>query len=186
MGGGDDVRRRRHGRRGVVRGAVKRHPLRVAARLGLMGRATRTNVFGFFVFALLGGVALWFYGLTRFRERMPEIRQGDFAAFQQAWAPPWLFWVQIGVGLVFLWLAVRRLHDQDRPGWPALAPTALSLAAAFLPVEALAAFAGLADLVLLVFLFMPPTIGPNRYGPDPRGWRSLDHYRDYHSRPPPS
>jgi uncharacterized membrane protein YhaH (DUF805 family) len=165
---------------------VKRAAFRIASALGLMRRTTRTNVFGFFVFSLLGAVALWFYGLTAFRAHFQEIRAGDIAAFRQAWAPSWLLWVQIAVGLIFLWLAVRRLHDQDRPGWLALAPAVLSLLAALLPLDALAALAGLADLVLLVFLFMPPTIGPNRYGPDPRGWRSSEHYRDYHSRPPPS
>jgi uncharacterized membrane protein YhaH (DUF805 family) len=46
---------------------------------------------------------------------------------------------------------VRRLHDQDKSGWWAL----LGL----VPI---------ANLVLLVFMFLDGTNGPNQYGPDPK------------------
>lgn len=66
------------------------------------------------------------------------------------------------IGLVYLvfvlalivpaWgVTVRRLHDQDKSGWLAL----LSLVP-------------FANFVLLVFMFLPGTIGPNPYGPDPK------------------
>ena len=47
--------------------------------------------------------------------------------------------------------AVRRLHDQNKSGWFAL----LGL----IP---------LANLVLLVFMFLEGTKGENQYGPDPK------------------
>jgi uncharacterized membrane protein YhaH (DUF805 family) len=46
---------------------------------------------------------------------------------------------------------VRRLHDQDKTGWLALL--------ALIP---------LANLVLLVFMFLEGTKGDNQYGPDPK------------------
>jgi uncharacterized membrane protein YhaH (DUF805 family) len=50
-------------------------------------------------------------------------------------------------------VGVRRLHDTGRSGWWLLLP--------FLPL--------LGTLVLLVFLALPGTRGPNRYGLDPKG-----------------
>jgi uncharacterized membrane protein YhaH (DUF805 family) len=48
-------------------------------------------------------------------------------------------------------VVVRRLHDQDKSGWLAL----LGL----VPI---------ANIVLLVFMFLEGTRGPNKYGPDPK------------------
>ena len=60
-----------------------------------------------------------------------------------------------------LWLAiiipslavtVRRLHDQDKTGW--------------LVLLGLIPFVG--GLILLVFMLLEGTKGPNQYGPDPK------------------
>lgn len=48
-------------------------------------------------------------------------------------------------------VTVRRLHDQDKSGWFYLIN--------FIP---------LGGLVLLVFMFLDGTRGPNQYGPDPK------------------
>jgi uncharacterized membrane protein YhaH (DUF805 family) len=83
-------------------------------------------------------------------------------------------------------LLVRRLHDQDRPGWPAvILPISIALGLIDLahwaqwdprqaiayresgphPLQWLQAAAGLATLVLFL---LPGTEGANRYGGDPR------------------
>ena len=49
-------------------------------------------------------------------------------------------------------VGVRRLHDQDKSGW--------WLLLAFVPI--------IGGLVLLVFMFLEGTRGPNQYGPDPK------------------
>jgi uncharacterized membrane protein YhaH (DUF805 family) len=59
--------------------------------------------------------------------------------------------VSLALALATLGATVRRLHDAALPGWLALI--------AFAPYGVLATFA----LALL-----PGTVGPNRYGPDPR------------------
>lgn len=57
----------------------------------------------------------------------------------------------LGSFIPSLAVIVRRLHDQDKSGWFVL----LGL----VPI---------ANIVLLVFMFLEGTKGPNRYGPDPK------------------
>lgn len=52
----------------------------------------------------------------------------------------------------YIAVIVRRLHDQDRTGWLALL--------LLVPIV---------SLVLLVFMFLEGTKGPNRFGEDPKG-----------------
>ena len=68
----------------------------------------------------------------------------------------------LGLGLLALWVLatfipniavhVRRFHDQDKSGWMYLLN--------FIPY--------IGGFVVLVFMFMEGTRGPNRYGPDPK------------------
>lgn len=78
-----------------------------------------------------------------------------------------------GFGLIFAvyWLAVlvpgiavtvRRLHDREMSGWW----YGGLLIASFIPIVNF--FAGIGFLVLFVFLLLPGTPGPNRYGLDPK------------------
>ncbi|MCC6828131.1 MAG: DUF805 domain-containing protein [Novosphingobium sp.] len=53
---------------------------------------------------------------------------------------------------------VRRLHDQDKSGWFALLY--------FIPY--------VGPIVILVFMFLDGTKGPNRFGPDPKDPASIE------------
>jgi uncharacterized membrane protein YhaH (DUF805 family) len=82
-------------------------------------------------------------------------------------------------------VSVRRLHDTNRSGWWLLAPISgyvVMLVGAMLTAASpdnpaiggiLAAIGGIAALVLaivlLVFMFLEGTRGPNNYGADPKG-----------------
>ena len=74
--------------------------------------------------------------------------------------PGMMFYVGIGLLVLFglgsivpsIAVQVRRFHDQDKSGWFVL----LSL----IP------FIG--GLIVLVFMFLEGTKGPNRFGPDPK------------------
>lgn len=57
----------------------------------------------------------------------------------------------LGSFIPSLAVVVRRLHDQDKSGW-------------FI----LLGLVPLANIVLLVFMFLEGTKGPNRFGPDPK------------------
>ena len=63
----------------------------------------------------------------------------------------WLFFLVAAVPGVAV--QVRRFHDQDRSGW--------------LFLLHLIPYAG--SLIVLVFMALDGTPGPNRYGPDPKG-----------------
>lgn len=62
--------------------------------------------------------------------------------------------VLLGIGIFIPSLAVqvRRLHDQDRSGWWILL--------GFIPY--------IGGLIMLIFMLIPGTRGPNDYGPDPK------------------
>lgn len=77
--------------------------------------------------------------------------------------------LRLGFDAVLLWCVVRRLRDVGVPGWTALLALGLPLL-----LGSLGALATMVGLVALFFI--PGTIGPNRFGPDPRGWQSREHF----------
>lgn len=144
----------------------------VLRRLGLLGRTTRTNLLAYLIVVAILNVAVFLFAITTVRAPAPSAARIE-ALYALAMANPLL---AIADNLIFLWLAARRFQDQDRPGWLALAPSAFLVLAFLVPLPPL-----LLLLVLIGFvvaLFLPPTIGPNRYGPDPRGWRSPEHHEE--------
>jgi len=56
-------------------------------------------------------------------------------------------------------VVIRRLHDRDMSGWWFLGYIVASL----IPIINF-----IAGIALLVFMFLPGTAGPNRFGPDPK------------------
>ena len=84
----------------------------------------------------------------------------DFRQVEAGNAPPSGFWAAAAL-LGLFWLAiiipsiavqVRRFHDQDKSGWFVLL--------AFIPY--------VGGIVVLVFMCIEGTRGPNRFGPDPK------------------
>lgn len=80
--------------------------------------------------------------------------------------PGVMFWIG-ATGLGIFWLAtiipsiavqVRRFHDQDRSGWMVLL--------AFIPY--------VGGIIVLVFMCLEGTRGPNRFGPDPKNPNQAD------------
>jgi uncharacterized membrane protein YhaH (DUF805 family) len=96
---------------------------------------------------------------------------GDFStgASYEANVNPIMFMEEMGAsgwiffGLLMLWslfifipnlaVTIRRLHDQDKSGWFYLI--------ALIPL--------IGPLILLIFMFLEGTRGPNRFGDDPKG-----------------
>ena len=74
--------------------------------------------------------------------------------------PGAMFW--IGLGLLSLWIlgtlipsiavTIRRFHDQDKSGW--------MYCLSFIPY--------IGGFIVLVFMFLDGTPGPNQYGEDPK------------------
>ncbi|QIG78350.1 DUF805 domain-containing protein [Stakelama tenebrarum] len=127
-------------------------------------RMTRTSFLRFSLM-LAAASALALAGLARL-DASPHISLRDIAATPWRALLPHVF-----AGLLAAWLAAARLHDMNRRGWGALLafPLAAGLA---LPGIAAAPFGTIAAILWLTLLVSPATIGPNRFGPDPRGWQS--------------
>ena len=78
-------------------------------------------------------------------------------------------------------VGVRRLHDTERTGWwmaLPLVPYALAVIMLVTGNLAMAGMvmiaAGILAIVLLVFMVLDGTKGPNKYGPDPKGGVDAD------------
>lgn len=80
---------------------------------------------------------------------------------------------------LLIWFVIRRLRDAGYPGWYALG---------FLIFPILSALVGssiglvLTLIGLIALFFIPGEIGPNRFGPDPRGWKSKSQYDEQQER----
>lgn len=59
----------------------------------------------------------------------------------------------LGIIIPSIAVQVRRFHDQDKSGWFVLL--------GFIPI--------VGGLIVLVFMLLEGTKGPNRFGPDPKG-----------------
>ena len=155
------------------------------------GRSRRMEYWMWVLFQFLLYLALW---VVFFAVAGAALWSGDPANALAAGAAIVIFiliYMVIGLALLVPSLAVtvRRLHDTNRSGWwlggfvlaylglvvvnvammGVIAQSPDSLGA----VTALYGIIGLAMLgygvILLVFMFLDGTPGPNRYGPDPKG-----------------
>ena len=121
-------------------------------------------VFNLIVFAVLGGIT--FAGMGNLDALMAP---GSTAA------PEFGPMVYLGGGLLGLYVlativpniavVVRRLHDRDMSGWWYLGV----IVAGMIPLVGI-----LANIGFLVLMFLPGTVGPNRFGPDPKDPASVD------------
>ena len=119
------------------------------------GRSQRKEYWMFALFTILVAVVLCVLMFS-----------GGFPLNGDSESPGMMFWLGAALLGVF-WLAkiipsiavqVRRFHDQDRSGWMVLI--------------ALVPYVG--GLIVLVFMCLEGTRGPNRFGPDPKGAGSAE------------
>lgn len=123
----------------------------------------------------------WFYLGTVIVGFLAEILDGSLMSEEVGWLS---LVVNLGLIVPSIAVAVRRLHDTDRSGWWLLAPV---LPAAVFGYQAIqAALSGSIDtwdpgvlamiaiaalliacIVLLIFMVLPGTTGPNSHGSDP-------------------
>lgn len=134
------------------------------------GRSTRTEFWLFTLLNFIGwivGFALMFGGL------MALDVSGRGGGSTVPGAGLWL-----GLLFLFLWwlgnllpyaaVSVRRLHDQDLPGAWYIG----FVISWFIPIVSF-----LAMVAFIIIMALPPTPGPNKYGPNPRHPADLDVFR---------
>jgi uncharacterized membrane protein YhaH (DUF805 family) len=81
-----------------------------------------------------------------------------YMMMEELGALPWILMGLIGLWSLIIFIpnlavTIRRLHDQDKSGWFYLL--------VFIPI--------IGGLVVLIFMFLEGTRGPNRFGEDPKG-----------------
>lgn len=137
-----------------------------------IGRISR----GHFFFWLLG-IEILLSTLERWGYSRPKLTLDvgfRFTAIHHYDAfPVWQTLLDIVLNLLFAVLATARLHDASYSGRWVIALVGLAMASMFAFTSSLGAIALLGWIAIFV---LPPSIGPNRYGPDPRGWKSRDHF----------
>lgn len=87
--------------------------------------------------------------------------------------PVWRALLEVMLNLLLAALATARLHDASYSARWLIALVGLAIASVFPFAGALAAIALLGWIAIF---FLPPSIGPNRYGSDPRGWKSREQF----------
>lgn len=122
-------------------------PLRKYA--DFQGRARRSEFWLFWLFCFVVGFVLQIIGGAMGGMADPTNPMGFYSS--PAGIVLMLFWLAVLIPSIAV--AIRRLHDTNRSGWWLLI--------------ALIPFIG--ALVLLVFYVLPGTVGPNKFGEDPKG-----------------
>lgn len=144
----------------------------VKRRLFPIGRCTRGQIL-----ALLVSISIlkFFFNFIAFGQVSLTLNLGFGleALTDPANYPLWYVATEALFGLSLAYLAVGRLHDIARPGWWLAILLALPYAGDLVGLPEIAFVSLIAWLALI---FWSPTIGPNIYGADPRGWTSRDHY----------
>jgi uncharacterized membrane protein YhaH (DUF805 family) len=128
------------------------------------GRSRRKE---YWMFVLLVAIVYAVLGALMIGGGLDLSAMSDPSRAAQMEGPGALFYV--GAGLLGLFalgsfipmiaVVVRRLHDRDMSGWWYLG----AIVASMIPVVGF-----LASIALLVLFCLPGTVGPNRFGPDPK------------------
>lgn len=157
-------------------------PLRRYAEFS--GRSRRKEYWMFILFQMLVYVALMVVGSMVGAAAM--MATADTSALEGAGGAAIAIFAVYGLFSLAMLIptiavTVRRLHDTNRTGWWFLAPLipyAVMAGSIFILADspdmalAISAVAGIVALVLgivvLVFMFLNGTSGPNKYGPDPK------------------
>ena len=80
--------------------------------------------------------------------------------------------LQIALSIYTIFLLSQRLRDANKPLWIVLIILLAIGFAGYIHII----FMMISFLMLIIIALLPGTIGPNKYGPDPRGWESKEHY----------
>lgn len=137
-----------------------------------IGRVSRNTMFAWL---FLSSVAFALIDWWAFRSLNLNINFGFRTdAIERIGALPfWRISIEIGFNVALTMVAVARLHDASYSARWLIAIFALTFVSVLAHVGSLAFIALIAWIAII---FLPPSIGPNRFGADPRGWRSREHF----------
>lgn len=139
-----------------------------------IGRMSRSNAFFGLILLSVGFIAVDWFAFQRlnlvlnFGFRFEAISNFDSV-------PVWRVAFEVAANLLVCVGAIARLHDASYSAKWIVAVQALSLLS-IVPFASSLAFVSLIAWIAIIFL--PPSVGPNRFGADPRGWKSREHFDD--------
>lgn len=119
------------------------------------GRSRRKEYWMFVLLTIIASSVLILLGFTIFGFANADPNSPSFSLL--GYVPFMLFYLAILIPTIAV--QVRRLHDRDMSGWWLLG---------FYICSAIPVVGFLVSIGLLVLMCLPGTIGPNRYGPDPK------------------
>jgi uncharacterized membrane protein YhaH (DUF805 family) len=129
------------------------------------GRSRRKEYWMFILFCIIVAIPIF---MIESALDLPKFVAGVYG--------PLLLAFGLALAIPSLAVAVRRFHDQDKSGWFVLIGyiwTPLSwIAMAFGSVALLGivtTLGAIGGLIMIVFMLLEGTRGPNRFGPDPKG-----------------
>jgi uncharacterized membrane protein YhaH (DUF805 family) len=137
-----------------------------------IGRMSRSNAFVGLILLSVGFISVDWFAFNRvnvmlvFGLRFDALRNFDAV-------PIWRIAFEFAANLLLCVGAIARLHDASYSTKWLVTVLALSFAS-MMPFASSLAFVSLIAWIIIIFL--PPSIGPNRFGPDPRGWKSREHF----------
>ena len=124
--------------------------------VNFQGRARPSHFWWYFLFIVICGIVCMFLdgalGLTSHTSSYAQSGYSASASYSSGIGPIYGLFA-LATFLPSLAVQFRRLHDTDRSAWWILI--------------ALIPFVG--GIVLIVFLAQSGTVGPNKFGPDPKG-----------------
>ena len=131
---------------------------------------------GDFVFGVIAIAALWIAGTYAISGRLLLMLELGLKTQigtigREAYS---ISLLSIACDILLMWFAMRRLRDAGYPGWYVL------------PILALAFFGSLGAILSIIAMVaivaLPGQVGPNSFGPDPRGWKSQAHFDEQQKR----
>ena len=131
---------------------------------------------GDFVFGVVSVAALWVAGLyTITGGLLFTLELGFKTEIGAVGREPFEITIlRLFCDALLVWFAIRRLRDAGYNGLYVLVPIVLGLLG---PIGAV-----LMITSIVAILVLPGEIGPNRFGPDPRGWKSKEQYDEQRRR----
>lgn len=136
------------------------------------GRSRRKEYWLFFLFWVLLVVALAIVTFVMIAGRLQQVMQGGAAMFSGVGAGLGLLFGAFGLFFLgslipMIAVQVRRLHDLGVSGWWYLAYVVVGGAVGQVPNVG-ESLNSLLSLGWIVWMCMPGTVGPNRFGDDPK------------------
>lgn len=139
-----------------------------------IGRLTRSDTFFAVLLLNIAFIAIDWFAFKRINLMLNFGFRFD-AIIHPEHLPIWRLALELIANLALGAIAIARLHDASYSARFLIGIIALSIVSM---IPSAGSLALIALIGWIVIFFLPPSIGPNQFGADPRGWKSREHFED--------